>query len=117
MYGRSEVLEAVRKLNVYRSSDRRAPHKPPLLLIALGELLRGRRELSFEVVEDKLRPLLEEYAPPVRGRHQPELPYWHLCSDGLWEVSDAGGLERQRGGFLRMPGLIPRSDEKDRGST
>jgi putative restriction endonuclease len=105
MYAGSEVLEAIRTLNVYRSGDRRAPHKPLLLLIAIGELLRGRRELGFPEVEDKLRPLLDQYAPPVRGRHQPELPYWHLCSDGLWEVSNADRLERQRGGFPRIPEL------------
>ena len=45
------------------------------------------------------------YAPPVRARHQPELPYWHLRSDGLWEVPGAEGFARQSGGFPQMAAL------------
>jgi putative restriction endonuclease len=100
-----QLLERIKALNVYRSGDRRAPHKPLLLLVAIANLLEGRRELSFNEVERLLRPLLNAYAPPVRSRHQPELPYWHLQSDKLWEVDGAAELERQTGGFPRIPAL------------
>lgn len=98
-------LERVRKLNVNRSGERRAPHKPLLLLIAIARLLRGERELPFKEVESTLKPLLISYAPPVKARHQPELPYWHLRSDGLWDIPDADRLPLQAGGFPRMAAL------------
>ena len=46
--------------------------------------------------------LLEAYAPPVKRRHQPELPYWHLASDGIWHVHHAAELDRQASGFPTM---------------
>jgi len=93
------VIGKIEKLNVYRHGDRRAPHKPLLLLIALSELIRGRRELPYDEVEERLLPLLRSYAPPVKARHQPELPYWHLQTDELWSVEGADHLPRTRGGF------------------
>ena len=105
MYDRAGIIEAVRRLRVWTSGERRAPHKPLLLLFAIGQLLQGHRELPFGEIEDKLRTLLDQYAPPVKSRHQPELPYWHLRSDGLWVVPGDEDLDRQRGGFPRMPGL------------
>ena len=100
-----QLLERIRTLNVNRSGDRRAPHKPLLLLVAIARLLQGERELSFNEVESLLRPLLNAYAPPVQSRHQPELPYWHLRSDGLWEISGDSDLPRQQGKFPQMAAL------------
>ena len=98
-------LEQVRRLNVNRSGVRRAPHKPLLLLVAIARLLRGQREIPFLDASSALTPLLAAYAPPVKSRHQPELPYWHLQFDGLWHVADGEELPRQSGGFPRMSGL------------
>jgi putative restriction endonuclease len=98
-------LNAIQNLNVYRRGSRRAPHKPLLLLVAISKLQHGERDIAFGEVEEALNPLLNAYAPPVESRHQPELPYWHLQSDGLWEVSGADNLPLQRGGFPRMSAL------------
>lgn len=96
-----QYLDRVHNLNVYRKGDRRAPHKP-LLLIAIAKLLGGERDLPFAEVEEILSPLLNSYAPPVKGRHQPELPYWHPQSDALWEIPDGDCLLRQKAGFPKM---------------
>ena len=99
------LLDKVKRLNVNKSGERRAPHKPLLLLIAISKLLHGQKEIPFTDVERLLAPLLRVYAPPVKGRHQPELPYWHLQSDTLWEIPGADRLPRQAGGFPRIPAL------------
>lgn len=100
-------LEAlVGRLNVDKSGGERKPHKPLLLLYALARLLRrGERELPFDQVEADLEPLLLLYAPPVDGRPEPKLPYWHLRNDDVWEVNGADSLQRNAKGFPRMAEL------------
>jgi putative restriction endonuclease len=99
------VLSKISRLRTYRRGERRAPHKPLLLLTAIGALIRGTRKLPFPEVEASLTPLLNSFAPPVANRHQPELPYWHLMSDGLWKVAGADDLPRQVGGFPQLAAL------------
>lgn len=104
-YSKNQTLEKIAHLNTFRSGDRRAPHKPLLLLIAIGALTKGKRELTFSEIEESLTPLLNAYAPPVRSRHQPELPYWHLMSDELWLVDGSETFPRQANGFPRMSAI------------
>lgn len=56
LYG-LEWLDCVRGIRVHQQGDRRAPHKPLLMLIAVARLLQGQRELSFTEEEAKLLPL------------------------------------------------------------
>lgn len=101
----TNLLEKISNLRVNVSGNRRAPHKPLLLLYALGQLRLGKKKLTFNAVKSALDPLLEAYAPQVRNRHQPELPYWHLATDGLWFVHDVDTLDRQASGFPTMKAL------------
>ena len=54
----SQFLNQIRTLNVHQRGDRRAPHKPILLLVAIAKLLQGNRELSFDEAQKQLRPLI-----------------------------------------------------------
>lgn len=85
-----EVRRRVRSLNVWKRGDERAPHKPLLLLYALGRLQRGEpRQIPYEVVDEALGRLLEEFGPP-RKSHQPEYPFWRLERDGVWRMEGPG---------------------------
>ena len=91
------LLERVGKL---RKDIRRgipAPHKPLLMLHALGCLARGQTECHYVEVDASLRKLLADFGPQ-RSRYHPEYPFWHLQKDGLWEVSADGDLVRRKGG-------------------
>ncbi len=91
----SELLHRLARLNVDRSNGQRKPHKPLLMLCAIQRwVVRGQREFAYVDVERQLRPLLDLYAPPVKGMPQPSLPYWHLQYDGVWELPDAASMER-----------------------
>ena len=96
-------LEQVKRIRVFSQGDRRAPHKPLLLLIALNRVLRGEPQFApYAVWAEAMLPLLEEFAPPVIAQHQPQLPYWFLRNDGLWEVPGADELPLVAGGFPQM---------------
>ncbi|MFJ4189374.1 phosphorothioated DNA-binding restriction endonuclease [Kitasatospora sp. NPDC089509] len=78
-------LERVAKLRRWTSNDVRAPHKPLLLLCALGSFQRDADgELRYSVVEGELKRLLEEYGPSHPTT--PAYPFHHLVGDGVWEV-------------------------------
>ncbi|QKW22337.1 HNH endonuclease [Kitasatospora sp. NA04385] len=77
--------ERVAKLRRWTSSGVRAPHKPLLLLYALGSYQRDAdAELRYSAVEEELKRLLEEYGPSHSTT--PAYPFHHLVSDGVWEV-------------------------------
>jgi putative restriction endonuclease len=115
VHSKDHYLDTVRNLNVNRQGDRRAPHKPLLLLVAISKLLAGERELPFPDAEELLQPLLSAYAPPVKARHQPALPYWHLRNDRLWEIPGASDIPRQAGNFPQMQALRSSSGHLEKG--
>lgn len=106
MTPREELLARLARLHVARSAGQRKPHKPLLFLCALQRLIaRGERDFRFVDVARQIEPLLRHYAPPVKSSHSPELPYWHLQGDGVWEVPQAEQLKRSASGFPRMSAL------------
>ena len=83
---RDEILSAFERIRVWQGGGQRAPHKPLLILFELGRLVAGEPALiDFNEAEPKLRALLEEFGP-WRKRQAPNLPFWHLQTDGLWEL-------------------------------
>jgi putative restriction endonuclease len=94
---RGRLLAAVEDLRVWRRGDERAPHKPLLVLLMLGRLQQGERLVSFADIENDLRGLLTDFGPPRHSYH-PEFPFWHLRSDGIWEVPRAEAVRLKRAG-------------------
>jgi putative restriction endonuclease len=61
---RDEILAAFDRIRVWQHGDRRAVHKPLLVLLELGRLLRGEAPLvEFAGIEGKLGNLLQEFGP------------------------------------------------------
>ena len=118
-----ERIEKLR-LTVWKRRGVRAPHKPLLLLLALGRVQRGEgRLVLYEDLRNRLKELLQNFGPHRKSYH-PEHPFWHLRTDELWEIPDEdlarirGGLEPSRSptnGLLRSAsarGGLPTSIEQ-----
>ncbi len=84
---RTEFLQRLDDLNVWKSGGERAPHKPLLLLLAFGRVLGGAaRFVRYrDDIDGPLRDLLDRFGPP-RPKHCPEEPFVRLRTDGLWEI-------------------------------
>jgi putative restriction endonuclease len=96
MPSKQEILERFKQINVWKKGDERAPHKPLLLLYALGRCSRNEgNEIPYLDVERDLKYLLTEFGPP--GSPHPEMPFWYLQNDGIWFVNTAENLERRKG--------------------
>jgi putative restriction endonuclease len=80
------VLATFSRLRVWERDGQRAPHKPLLVLLALGRWVRDDRgPYRYARIERPLRDLLVEFGPPRQSYH-PEFPFWYLRTDGVWEV-------------------------------
>ncbi|MER7990200.1 phosphorothioated DNA-binding restriction endonuclease [Streptomyces noursei] len=102
-------LDRVARLRRWTNNGFRAPHKPLLLLYALGDYQRDvDGELRYSAVEDELKRLLAEYGPTHPTT--PAYPFHHLVSDGVWEVrTDRGpGSPGSAVGLLRSSGATGR---------
>ena len=84
---RDHFIDAVRKINVWKKHDQRAPHKPLWLLYALAKLQLDKTQwLSYRKSSDDLKKLLVEFGPSRRSYH-PEQPFVRLKNDGIWQLN------------------------------
>ena len=103
---REEAARRFETLKVWQRGDERAPHKPLLVLYAIGKLLRGEgRLLPFSEVDEKLGSLLKEFGPK-RKRYEPKFPFWRLQNDGVWEIPGADRIEVSPNGDVRRGDLF-----------
>ena len=94
-----ERLASLRLAMLSAEHQRRAWHKPLMLLVALREVHAGRprlREMSFYT--DKVGSLLDQFQPAAApGRQRARNPWLHLPNDRVWETS--GNRARDHGGL------------------
>ena len=87
-----DVLNMFISLRRGKSSGQDAPHKPLLILYAMGQLLQEREFLLYKNVDDDLTKLLKEFGPQKKPYHT-EYPFCRLKNDGFWEVTSKSGEE------------------------
>ncbi|MCX4386482.1 HNH endonuclease [Micromonospora peucetia] len=90
MSTRQEVLDRLTSLRLHQQRGRRAPHKPLLVLLALGQLARdGSSELPWSRAQERLSDLIAEFGPASKtGRAQSAAyPFTRLRSDGVWTLN------------------------------
>lgn len=91
----NSVLIRIRELAIWRRRGERAPHKPLLLLLALGHFQRGQKAVPYSECRLALAKLLREFGPS-RVSYHPEYPFWRLQRDGLWTVIADRELQRRQ---------------------
>jgi putative restriction endonuclease len=83
-------LDRIASVRRWEQNGYRAPHKPLLLLYALGHHQRhGAAPIEYGEAEKDLARLLKEFGPPRRTT--PAYPFHHLATDGFWTVTTAEG--------------------------
>jgi len=86
-----EWLERIAGIRQHVRRGQRAPHKPLLLLYAMGRLQRtGSTDVTYVEAEPVLTELLRDFGPPGR-KTSPAYPFHHLQTDGLWTVTSQMG--------------------------
>lgn len=83
----ADLKNKINKITVWKKGDQRAPHKPLLILYALGELqTRNQLTIPYADVKDRLKQLLIDFGPK-RSSYHPEEPFVRLEKDGIWKLN------------------------------
>lgn len=87
MINAEALKERVNNLHIWKRRDERAPHKPLLILLALGYLSKNHpRLLSYSELRESLKNLIIEFGPR-RQNYYPSEPFTRLRNDGIWTLS------------------------------
>lgn len=84
-----QVLARLASLRQHQQDGRRSPHKPLLVLLALGRLATtGSSSLPWTEAEERLADLIAEFGPTSKtGRAQSAAyPFTRLTRDGIWTL-------------------------------
>ena len=87
-----DVLKAFDRIRVFQRGEQRAVHKPLLILMALARIAQGApRMVRFDEIDAPFKQLLAEFGPSSApsSRHY---PFWHLATDGLWQLDGPASL-------------------------
>lgn len=91
---------------VWKRKGERAPHKPLLVLLAIGKLLQNNNRMIFyEEIDKDLDLLLREFGP-FRLHYRTEYPFWRLQTDKLWEIFGAENVEISNSGDPKKSDLV-----------
>ena len=104
---RSEFLQKLGQVKFWRRRGQRAPHKPLLVLLAIGRIVQGQERLARyeDDIERPLTDLLKHFGPPRKTIH-PEYPFSRLRNDGIWEIPGGKSLPVTGQGDLHRSGII-----------
>lgn len=87
-----ELIKQVSGINASSKKGKRSPHKPLLILLTLARIQSGESRLTtFSEIENELVPLLAEFGP-LSAQDTPHLPFWHLKTDGIWDIPNPEGV-------------------------
>nr|WP_285752419.1 HNH endonuclease [Lentzea sp. NBRC 105346] len=93
----NEVLARLSSLRQHQQGGTRSPHKPLLVLLALGQLsATGTSEISWATAATKLADLIRDYGPPsaTQPAQSAAYPFTRLRSDGIWTLNADVPMDR-----------------------
>ena len=97
----SNLLEI--QFRSWRRNDRRAPHKPLLVVLALARFSEGQRWISWNQVDEELSMLLSTFCHDPSPK--PHYPFIRLQSDGIWVLQKDEGLVYNSSGDASVKSL------------
>jgi len=100
------IKERFKRLTIWKRGGKRAPHKPLLVLYALGRLFRNKSRLElYENIDIELKKLLIAFGSS-RLSTRTEYPFWRLKNDNVWEIEGVDKVKVNKSGDGKKSDLI-----------
>lgn len=81
-----KLIKLFSNVTIWKQGEKRAPHKPLLILYLLGRILhKEKNKVSFADVDENVGRLLKDFGP--KNKTQALYPFWYLQKDGFWNLS------------------------------
>ena len=100
------IREKFQNIRFWKTGDIRAPHKPLLILYAIGRL--DERYISYRNVDKDLPNLLDSFGP-LRTNQKPQYPFWRLQNDSIWHINSSESIKINNSGDVSAKELINNS--------
>lgn len=87
-----QALERLTSLRQYQHHGKRVPHKPLLVLLALGQFeATGSSAVTWEQAQTRLAELIRGFGPQTKTgtKQSAAYPFTRLRSDGVWSLDAA----------------------------
>lgn len=102
---REDIIKKFKSLNVWKRGNKVAPHKPLLVLYAIGKFQRGENQLiPYTEIAEKLAELLREFGTG-QSNPRPHYPFWRLREDNVWKVTNADLIKQTSKGDAHITDL------------
>jgi putative restriction endonuclease len=82
------LLDKISKLRQFHKEGKRAPHKPILLLYALGQWQLGNREINWAAHEENLNRILVQFSNNGPTMENPFVRLTNDANGSLWELTN-----------------------------
>ena len=106
MMEREAIIQKFTTLNLWQRNGQRAPHKPLLVLYAIGKLLRDEdRLIPYSEIDEDLGNLLKEFSPR-QSRQGTQYPFWRLQNDSVWDIPHADQITPNSAGDVSRRDLL-----------
>ena len=103
---RGLIIEKFDSIRPWRSGDRRAPHKPLLVLYAISKLRHDGTKLhKYAEIDEELGKLLQEFGPSQTKKGTQD-PFWRLRKNDVWHATNSENITEDGSGNVKKSELL-----------
>lgn len=90
---KTQWLEYIQNVNVWKKGNKRAVHKPLLTLYLIAQASKQHTaHFSYQEIEEPVQRYLDDFGSGTKS--SPLYPFWYLTNEGYWTIPDKNELSQ-----------------------
>ena len=83
---KKSLIDKIKHIKFWSQGGVRAPHKPLLILYAIGRI--NDRYIPYNEIEVDFSNLLDRFGVQL-SKNRAQYPFWRLQNDSIWEIPNS----------------------------